>query len=171
MSIRGLRGRVNVDDNQTKDVTVTENGTKVALDVNVVSGGGGGAGDASAANQTTQITEAQSTNTKLDSLIAQTDQVETLLGNIDSNTSGGSGGDASAANQTTQISRLEDIRDSQTVNVPWDYYDITYVAAGNGAGEVETQTFFTGPVGSGTQVLQLTYTYDAQNRVTRVERS
>ena len=33
-------------------------------------GGGGGGGDATAANQSTQITEAQSTNTKLDTLIA-----------------------------------------------------------------------------------------------------
>lgn len=54
-----------------------------------IAGGGGGGGDASAANQATQITEAQSANTKLDAIIANTDalegftdQIEPILANL-----------------------------------------------------------------------------------------
>lgn len=86
---------------------------------------------------------------------------------------GASGGvsDSTAANQATQIGIAQTIRDSSTVNVNWDYYDLTYVASGNGQGQVETITYYTGSPGSGTQVLQLTYTYDLDDNVSRVVRS
>ena len=46
-------------------------------------GGGGGSGDASASNQTTQIAAANASNTKLDTLIGQTDTVEASLSSLD----------------------------------------------------------------------------------------
>lgn len=175
MSIRGLRGRLSTDNNQTADITATKNGTKVALDVNVTNGTSDGA---TATNQQTQITEAQSTNTKLDSVIAATEAIET-------NTTAGSGL-ATEANQALSDAKLADIRDNtgassgsldtmlkaQTINVEWNYYDLTYVAPGsNGEGQVETITYYFGSAPTGVQVLQLTYTYNADGNVERVERS
>lgn len=51
--------------------------------------------------------------------------------------------------------------------VVFDEMDITYVAAGNGVGEVETVIYKYG----GVSVLTLTLTYDAQNRVVNVVKS
>lgn len=53
---------------------------------------------------------------------------------------------------------------------PYDHLTLTYVAAGNGAGEVETVTYRSGGAG-GTVVATLTLTYDASNRVITVARS
>lgn len=52
----------------------------------------------------------------------------------------------------------------------YDYLTLTYVAAGNGAGEVETVTYKSGGSG-GTTVATLTLTYDASNRVSSVTRT
>ena len=49
----------------------------------------------------------------------------------------------------------------------YDQIDITYVAAGNGAGEVETATYFL----DGNQVAVLTLSYDASSRLISVARS
>ncbi len=49
----------------------------------------------------------------------------------------------------------------------FDEQDFTYVAAGNGAGEIETVTYKLNTV----TIATLTFTYDAQNRVTNVVRS
>ena len=49
----------------------------------------------------------------------------------------------------------------------YDELDLTYVAAGNGAGEVETVTYSK----DGSPIATLTLTYDAQNRVINVSRS
>jgi hypothetical protein len=53
--------------------------------------------------------------------------------------------------------------------VPEQYDDIklTYVAAGNGVGEIQTVTYFY----QAALVATLTLTYDAQNRLTDVQRS
>jgi len=56
------------------------------------------------------------------------------------------------------------------INVDFDYYAITYVVAGNGAGEAETITYKTGGAG-GTTVALITYTYDASNRVSTAART
>ena len=52
----------------------------------------------------------------------------------------------------------------------FDYLALTYVAAGNGAGEVETVVYKTGGSG-GSTVATLTLTYDASDRVATVTRS
>lgn len=52
----------------------------------------------------------------------------------------------------------------------YDYIALTYVAAGNGAGEVETATFKTGGSG-GSTIATLTLTYDASNRVATVTKT
>ncbi len=53
---------------------------------------------------------------------------------------------------------------------PHDYIAITYVAAGNGTGEIETVVFKTGGSG-GTTVTTLTLGYDSSNRLTSVTKS
>jgi len=50
------------------------------------------------------------------------------------------------------------------VKDPYDYIALTYVAAGNGTGEIETVTYKNGGVG-GTTVALLTLTYDASDRI------
>ena len=52
----------------------------------------------------------------------------------------------------------------------FDYVALTYVAAGNGAGEIETATYKTGGSG-GTTVATLTLTYDASNNITSVTKT
>lgn len=49
----------------------------------------------------------------------------------------------------------------------YDKIDLTYVAAGNGAGEVETATYSLG----GSTIATLTLSYDASNRLISVVRS
>lgn len=53
---------------------------------------------------------------------------------------------------------------------PHDYLALTYVAAGNGTGEIETVVFKTGGSG-GTTVTTLTLAYDASNRLSSVTKS
>lgn len=62
------------------------------------------------------------------------------------------------------------IRSNVLIPADYDYVALTYVAAGNGAGKVETATFKTGGAGGDT-VGTLTLTYDANHRVETVERS
>ena len=52
----------------------------------------------------------------------------------------------------------------------YDYIALTYVAAGNGEGEIETATYNTGGVG-GTTVAVLTLTYDASDRIATVTKA
>lgn len=59
---------------------------------------------------------------------------------------------------------------SGLVPKPYDYYAVTYVASGNGVGEVETITYKTGGSG-GSTVATVTYTYDASNRVITATRT
>lgn len=73
-----------ITNGEIQQVTVTEVGDNVALDVNVLSGGAGGtsAADSTASNQVLQITEAQSTNTKLDTVSTNLGTNETKLDSI-----------------------------------------------------------------------------------------
>lgn len=52
----------------------------------------------------------------------------------------------------------------------YDYIVLTYVAAGNGAGEIETVTYKTGGA-SGTTLATLTLTYDANDKLSTVTKS
>lgn len=56
------------------------------------------------------------------------------------------------------------------VTDPYDYIALTYVAAGDGAGEIETVTYKTGGA-SGTVVATITLTYDASDRIASVTSS
>lgn len=51
-----------------------------------------------------------------------------------------------------------------------DYVALTYVASGNGVGEIETVVYKTGGAG-GTTVATLTLAYNASNKLTSVTRS
>lgn len=50
----------------------------------------------------------------------------------------------------------------------WDYIALTYVASGNGAGEVETVTYKQGGSG-GTTLRVVNLTYDSSNRILTVD--
>ena len=65
---------------------------------------------------------------------------------------------------------LSVINEASLVPEEYNYIALTYVAAGNGVGEVETATYKTGGSG-GSTVATLTLTYDASNRVASVTRS
>ncbi len=52
----------------------------------------------------------------------------------------------------------------------YDYIALTYVAAGNGVGEIETVTYKTGGV-SGTTVAVLTLGYDANDNLSSVTKA
>ena len=53
------------------------------------------------------------------------------------------------------------------VTSPYDYIALTYVASGNGVGEIETATYKSGGT-SGTTVAVLTLGYNASNKLTSV---
>lgn len=71
--------------------------------------------------------------------------------------------DASGSLKTSVIS-------GTLVTDPFDYTELTYVAAGNGAGQIETVTYKSGGA-SGTVVAVLTLTYDSSDRLETVTRS
>lgn len=52
----------------------------------------------------------------------------------------------------------------------WDYFSITYVASGNGEGEIETITYKMGGA-SGTTVATLTLAYDSSDRLISLTQS
>lgn len=56
------------------------------------------------------------------------------------------------------------------LNVDYDYFTLTYVASGFGAGEIETITYYSGGSG-GTAVMTVTLTYDSNNKLASVSRS
>lgn len=56
------------------------------------------------------------------------------------------------------------------VTDPYDYVALTYVAAGNGAGEVETATYKSGGAG-GVTVATITITYDGSDRISTVAKT
>lgn len=56
------------------------------------------------------------------------------------------------------------------VDVEYDYVALTYVAAGNGEGEIETATYKLGGAG-GTTVATVTLTYNADNEIATVTKT
>lgn len=52
----------------------------------------------------------------------------------------------------------------------YDYFALTYVAAGNGAGEIETIVYKTGGA-AGTTVATITNTYNADNKLSTVTKT
>ena len=56
------------------------------------------------------------------------------------------------------------------IDIDYDYIIMTYVAAGNGAGEIETVIYKTGGA-SGTTLATLTLGYDAYNKLSTVTKS
>lgn len=112
-------------------------------------------GLATEAKQDTAISELQSIDAKLDS-------------------------QATAANQSTANASLSTIAGDTTsldaklrsadVTEAHDYRAYTYVAAGNGAGKVETITYKSGGSGGSTVATQ-TFTYDANDRVSSIAKT
>ena len=54
--------------------------------------------------------------------------------------------------------------------LPYDYIALTYVAAGSGAGEIETVTYKTGGSG-GTTIAILTLAYNVANEISSVTKT
>ena len=79
----------------------------------------------------------------------------------------GASTEATLANADTT---LTDRLSGSLVPAKFDYIALTYVAAGNGEGEVETAVYKTGGSGGATQAT-LTLTYDADNRVSTVTKA
>lgn len=75
---------------------------------------------------------------------------------------------ATSANQDTANTLLGGI--AGFVPTAYDYIALTYVAAGDGAGEVETAIFKTGGSG-GTTIATLTLTYNASDEIATVTKS
>ena len=71
----------------------------------------------------------------------------------------------SAANVAAIEGFLEAI--AGLVTSAYDYIALTYVASGNGAGEIETATFKTGGSG-GSTVKTITITYDSSDNVATI---
>lgn len=65
---------------------------------------------------------------------------------------------------------LATLETSGLIPAEYDYIALTYVAAGNGAGEIETATYKENGA-AGATVATLTLTYDASNRLSTVTRS
>lgn len=106
-----------------------------------------------AAKQDSQTTELQSINSELDTQ-------SSILSNIEAYDA------AIQADLDSLNARLA----GSLVPETFDYQAISYVASGNGAGEVETITYKTGGAG-GTTVATVTLAYDSQDRVISVTRS
>ena len=70
----------------------------------------------------------------------------------------------------TQVEELNSRLGGSFVAESFDYCAVTYVAAGNGVGEIETVVYKTGGSG-GTTVATLTLAYNASNKLSSVTRS
>ena len=77
-------------------------------------------------------------------------------------------GAATSAKQDAQTTLLQGIAGFTITG--YDYIALTYVAAGNGAGEIETAIFKTGGSG-GSTIATLTLTYNASNEVATVTKT
>lgn len=159
----------------------------------------GNTAQATSANQTTMISELQNieadveaNTTLLTSIDGKDFATETTLSALDGkvttvdtsdvtvSSSALPTGAATSANQTTanaslsnletDLGLLEDRLAGALVPEEFDYIALTYVAAGNGQGEVETATYRSGGA-SGTVVATLTLAYDASDRLSTVTRS
>lgn len=118
------------------------------------------------------------TETTLSALNAKVTAVDT--GSVTVASSALPTGASTSANQATANASLSAIEaDIDALNarlagnlVPetFDYIAVTYVAAGNGVGEIETVTYRTGGA-AGSLVATLTLAYDGSNRLASVTRS
>lgn len=79
-------------------------------------------------------------------------------------------GAATEAKQDAEIALLTARLPGSFANVAYDYCDITYVAAGNGIGQIETVVYKTGGSG-GSTVATLTLAYNSDNKLISVTRS
>lgn len=168
----------NTADNATETTLSAVNAKITAVDTT---------GKATEAKQDTIIAELQdidantadaATETTLSALNAKVTAADT--GNVTVASSALPTGAATAANQSTANSSLSNIEsDINDLNarlagalVPdlFDYIELTYVAAGNGQGEIETAVYKTGGA-AGTTVATLTLAYDASNRLSSVTKS
>lgn len=113
------------------------------------------AGAATETKQDTIITNLGTIETDIETLVTQTSDVAT---------------ETSLAAQAADIALLEDRLGGDLVPEAFDFIELTYVAAGNGEGEVETATYKTGGA-AGTTVATLTLAYDASNRLTSVTKA
>lgn len=77
-------------------------------------------------------------------------------------------GAATAARQDSQTTLLQGVAGFTLEG--YDYIALTYVAAGNGVGEIETAVFKSGGSG-GTTIATLTLAYDANNNLSSVTKS
>lgn len=75
---------------------------------------------------------------------------------------------ATLAAGTAAIGKV--IRSNVLIPADYDYIALTYVAAGNGAGEIQTATYKTGGSG-GTTVGTLTLAYNADNEISSITKS
>ena len=75
---------------------------------------------------------------------------------------------ATEANQDSIITELQKLVGFEIPE--YDYIALTYVAAGNGAGEIETVIYKTGGSG-GTTVATLTLAYNASNAITSITKT
>lgn len=75
---------------------------------------------------------------------------------------------ATESNQDEQTELLQSI--AGFVTEPYDYIALTYVAAGNGVGEIETAVYRSGGSG-GVIVATITITYNAANKIATVTRT
>lgn len=145
-----------------------------------------------AVSVTTTLPSGASTEAKQDDGIALLTTIDADTGSIDSKITACDTGNvtvassalptgaATSANQSTANTSLSNIEaDIDAMNarlagnlVPetFDYIAITYVAAGNGVGEIETVTYKTGGSG-GSTVATLTLAYDANDKLSTVTRS
>ena len=66
--------------------------------------------------------------------------------------------------------QLESLGINSLITAAFDYIALTYVAAGNGEGEVETAIYKTGGSG-GTTVATLTLAYNASNEISNITKT
>ncbi len=76
----------------------------------------------------------------------------------------------SGASTEATLQKLEDRLSGALIPEAFDYIALTYVAAGDGAGEIETATYKTGGA-AGTTVGTLTLAYDASDRISSVTKA
>ena len=98
------------------------------------------------ANQALQLTEATTSNTKLDTVIASLANVESDIDELNARSAGA------------------------LIPTFFDYVALSYVAAGNGTGEIETAIYKSGGAG-GSTVGTLTLAYDGSDRLSTVTKS
>lgn len=114
------------------------------------------------------LSNADSTLTSLNSKVTTVDTDDVTISSSALPT--GAATEATLSNAETALSNLDARVAGSLVPETHDYLALTYVASGNGVGEIETVTYKTGGSG-GTTVATLTLAYDGSNRLTSVTRS